>query len=265
MADPPYPDVIPVFPLTGVLLLPGMPLPLHIFEQRYRNMIGDAWDGSRVIGMVQPVVPRQDNHPVPDASTQNPDAFAQNPDAFAQNPDASTQNPDAFAQNPDAFAQNPDASAQNPELYAVGCLGSIAQCRRADDGRYMIVLQGKHRFRISRELPLHRGYRRVAADYSEFANDPFETSRPLESKPILEGFRSFAEAGGMEVNFRALEKIPAIELVNSLAVSLPFGPAEKQALLEAPDPSRRASLLLKLMRINREGAPAPGDRPPTLN
>ena len=244
MADPPYPDVIPVFPLTGVLLLPGMPLPLHIFEQRYRNMIGDAWDGSRVIGMVQPVVPRQDNHPVPDASTQNPDAFAQ---------------------NPDAFAQNPDASAQNPELYAVGCLGSIAQCRRADDGRYMIVLQGKHRFRISRELPLHRGYRRVAADYSEFANDPFETSRPLDSKPILEGFRSFAEAGGMEVNFRALEKIPAIELVNSLAVSLPFGPAEKQALLEAPDPSRRASLLLKLMRINREGAPAPGDRPPTLN
>ncbi|MCH8886427.1 MAG: LON peptidase substrate-binding domain-containing protein, partial [SAR324 cluster bacterium] len=178
MADPPYPDVIPVFPLTGVLLLPGMPLPLHIFEQRYRNMIGDAWDGSRVIGMVQPVVPRQDNRPVPDA-----------------------------------FAQNPDASAQNPELYAVGCLGSIAQCRRADDGRYMIVLQGKHRFRISRELPLHRGYRRVAADYSEFANDPFETSRPLESKPILEGFRSFAEAGGMEVNFRALEKIPAIELV----------------------------------------------------
>ena len=230
MADPPYPDVIPVFPLTGVLLLPGMPLPLHIFEQRYRNMIGDAWDGSRVIGMVQPVVPRQDNRPVPDASTQNPDAFA-----------------------------------QNPELYAVGCLGSIAQCRRADDGRYMIVLQGKHRFRISRELPLHRGYRRVAADYSEFANDPFETSRPLESKPILEGFRSFAEAGGMEVNFRALEKIPAIELVNSLAVSLPFGPAEKQALLEAPDPSRRVSLLLKLMRINREGAPAPGDRPPTLN
>ena len=230
MADPPYPDVIPVFPLTGVLLLPGMPLPLHIFEQRYRNMIGDAWDGSRVIGMVQPVVPRQDNRPVPDASAQNPDAFA-----------------------------------QNPELYAVGCLGSIAQCRRADDGRYMIVLQGKHRFRISRELPLHRGYRRVAADYSEFANDPFETSRPLESKPILEGFRSFAEAGGMEVNFRALEKIPAIELVNSLAVSLPFGPAEKQALLEAPDPSRRASLLLELMRINREGAPAPGDRPPTLN
>ncbi|MCH8075590.1 MAG: LON peptidase substrate-binding domain-containing protein, partial [SAR324 cluster bacterium] len=173
--------------------------------------------------------------------------------------------PDAYAQNPDAFAKNPDASAQNPELYAVGCLGSIAQCRRADDGRYMIVLQGKHRFRISRELPLHRGYRRVAADYSEFANDPFETSRPLESKPILEGFRSFAEAGGMEVNFRALEKIPAIELVNSLAVSLPFGPAEKQALLEAPDPSRRASLLLELMRINREGAPAPGDRPPTLN
>ncbi|MCH8077902.1 MAG: LON peptidase substrate-binding domain-containing protein, partial [SAR324 cluster bacterium] len=208
MADPSYPDAIPVFPLTGVLLLPGMALPLHIFEQRYRNMIADAWEGARLIGMVQPVVPRQDNRPVPDAS----------------------------AQNPDALAQNPDAPGHDPELYAVGCVGRIAQCQRADDGRYRIVLQGEQRFRISRELPLHRGYRRVAADFSEFANDPFENSHPLESKPILEGLRSFAEAGGMKVNFPALENFPAIELVNSLAISLPFGPSEKQALLEPPGP-----------------------------
>ncbi len=244
MAESPYPDVIPVFPLTGVLLLPGMPLPLHIFEQRYRDMTADAWEGARAIGMVQPVVPRQDNRPPPDALAQNTDALAQ---------------------NTDALAQNPDAAAHTPDLYAVGCLGRIAQCQRADDGRYMIVLHGEQRFRISGELPLHRGYRRVAADYSEFANDPFETSHPLESEPILEGFRSFAEAGGMEVNFRALEKIPAIELVNSLAISLPFGPAEKQALLEAPDPSGRATLLLELMRINREVARVRDDRPPTLN
>lgn len=240
MADPSYPDAIPVFPLTGVLLLPGMELPLHIFEPRYRNMIADAWEGARLIGMVQPLVPRQDNRPAPDAPAQNPDAPAQNPDAPAQNPD-------------------------DPELYAVGCVGRIAQCQQADDGRYRIVLHGEQRFRISRELPLHRGYRRVAADFSEFANDPFENSHPLESKPIMEGLRSFAEAGGMKVNFPALENFPAIELVNSLAISLPFGPAEKQALLEAPDPSRRASLLLELMRINRKSAPVPDGRPPTLN
>lgn len=48
------PDVIPVFPLPGALLLPGTHLPLHIFEPRYRAMIEDAVDGAGLIGMIQP-------------------------------------------------------------------------------------------------------------------------------------------------------------------------------------------------------------------
>jgi Lon protease-like protein len=47
------PDVIPVFPLDGALLLPGGVLPLQIFEPRYLNMIDDAMRGDRLIGMVQ--------------------------------------------------------------------------------------------------------------------------------------------------------------------------------------------------------------------
>ena len=47
------PQVIPVFPLDGVLLLPGGQLPLNIFEPRYLNMIDDAMAGERIIGMIQ--------------------------------------------------------------------------------------------------------------------------------------------------------------------------------------------------------------------
>jgi Lon protease-like protein len=47
------PDVIPVFPLDGALLLPGGVLPLQIFEPRYLNMIDDAMAGDRIIGMIQ--------------------------------------------------------------------------------------------------------------------------------------------------------------------------------------------------------------------
>jgi hypothetical protein len=47
------PEVIPVFPLDGALLLPGGVLPLRIFEPRYLNMIDDAMAGARMIGMVQ--------------------------------------------------------------------------------------------------------------------------------------------------------------------------------------------------------------------
>ena len=57
----PTPNVIPIFPLTGSLLLPGNLLPLNVFEPRYRNMVADALAGERYIGLIQPLVPRQDN------------------------------------------------------------------------------------------------------------------------------------------------------------------------------------------------------------
>ncbi len=47
------PLVIPVFPLDGVLLLPGGQLPLNIFEPRYLNMLDDVMSGERIIGMIQ--------------------------------------------------------------------------------------------------------------------------------------------------------------------------------------------------------------------
>ncbi len=55
--DPPFdalPKTLPVFPLTGALLLPGGRLPLNIFEPRYLAMVRDALAGDRLIGMIQP-------------------------------------------------------------------------------------------------------------------------------------------------------------------------------------------------------------------
>src|SRR5215831_12234035 len=49
------PGSIPVFPLSGALLLPRGQMPLNIFEPRYLEMIDDALrDGRRLIGMIQP-------------------------------------------------------------------------------------------------------------------------------------------------------------------------------------------------------------------
>jgi len=46
------PATIPIFPLPNVVLFPNVFLPLHIFEPRYREMVADALDGDRLIGMV---------------------------------------------------------------------------------------------------------------------------------------------------------------------------------------------------------------------
>jgi uncharacterized protein len=45
-------DLLPLFPLPNVVLFPNVFLPLHIFEARYREMVGDALTGDRLIGMV---------------------------------------------------------------------------------------------------------------------------------------------------------------------------------------------------------------------
>ena len=69
------PEVLPVFPLTGVLVFPGMILPLQVFEPRYRNMVEDALDADGVFGMIQPLVPRQDNRPLPGAGKETPELY----------------------------------------------------------------------------------------------------------------------------------------------------------------------------------------------
>jgi uncharacterized protein len=225
MAETPTPPtLIPVFPLTGSLLLPGNLLPLNVFEPRYRNMVADALEGDRHIGMIQPLVPRQDNWV--DAAQQE----------------------------------------DTPELYAVGCLGRIDECEQQEDGRYLVLLRGVCRFRIQRELPLHRGYRRVEADYSGFERDKDELHVFLNPSRMMRALRAFGEKHELEFDYDLLSSVPGISLLNGLSVALPFRPAEKQALLEATDPVVREDLLLTLMGMGIETLSTDEYySPPTLN
>ena len=62
------PATIPVFPLSGVLLLPRSQLPLNIFEPRYLQMVDDTLRGTRIIGLIQP-----DEEKTPAARAGRPD------------------------------------------------------------------------------------------------------------------------------------------------------------------------------------------------
>jgi Lon protease-like protein len=236
--DAPLPAQLPVFPLTGSLLLPGNWLPLNVFEPRYRNMVEDAIGarggrrderggrGGRWIGMIQPRMPHDDNlGPLEDATT-------------------------------------PD----DPELYAVGCAGRIERCEPQPDGRYLILLKGWSRFRVREELAGVRGYRRVAADYAEFAGDLAEPEIELEPGPLLQAVRAFGRKHGLSFDFAVLAALPGVALLNGLAVALPFRPPEKQALLEAAGPRERQEMLLALMGMGIEPLDA-GEyyAPPTVN
>jgi Lon protease-like protein len=57
------PETLPIFPLTGAVLLPRARLPLNIFEPRYLSMVDDVLGQGRMIGMIQPNAPEGQDGP----------------------------------------------------------------------------------------------------------------------------------------------------------------------------------------------------------
>ena len=144
-------------------------------------------------------------------------------------------------------------------LYRVGCLGRISSFSETEDGRYLVTLTGVIRFDVVHELPSHRGYRRVVADYSRFAADIAvapEAAALSGRDALLVALRAYFQARGFEANWDAIEQMPDDMLVVTLAMVCPFEPAEKQALLEAATPADRARALLALLTM---GAHENGD------
>jgi Lon protease-like protein len=197
------PSVLPVFPLSGALLLPRGHMPLNIFEPRYLEMVDDALrDGHRMIGMIQP-------------------------DAVH----AGTED--------------------HPNLYKVGCVGRITQFGETGDGRYLIQLTGIARFRIEEEEKALTAYRQCRVTFAPFIDD--FTARKGEAdvnrNAVLTALTGFLKARHLEADWDGIEKAPNEALVNALSMMAPFGAAEKQALLEAPNLKSRAEILVAATEI----------------
>lgn len=208
------PGVLPVFPLSGALLLPRGQLPLNIFEPRYLALIDDALrDGHRLIGMIQP-----------DGITEAPRV--------------------------------------KPALFKVGCAGRITQLAESGDGRYIIELTGVARFRIEDELDANTDYRQCRVTYAPFADDfvARKGEDAVDRGALMRALTDFMTANNMTADWDDIKQAPTEALVNGLSMMSPYGAAEKQALLEAPDLKTRAELLVAITEIelakkNVEGEP----------
>ena len=209
------PDIIPVFPLAGALLLPRGQMPLNIFEPRYLAMIDDALKGERVIGIIQP--------------------------------------------EPETGRQ-----PEIPPLLKVGCLGRITQFSETGDGRYIITLTGISRFRLLDELAVTTPYRQGRVGYDSFTADfAARTGEDeVDRKGLLKALRDFAKANDLKIDWKGVNEAPNEALVNALSMMCPFGPREKQALLEAPTLKDRAEVLVAITEI--ELARGGGDPDTTL-
>jgi Lon protease-like protein len=140
--------------------------------------------------------------------------------------------------------------ANGPALYSIGCLGRLVYFSETDDGRYLITLQGIRRFLVREEIAPRHGYRRVAADFSPFAEDGADTPLELPRRDeLLAALRVYFDRFGIDASWDVISSMENNSLITTLAMLCPFEDPEKQALLEAPTPEDRAADLLALLRI----------------
>jgi uncharacterized protein len=161
---------------------------------------------------------------------------------------------------PDPTQRGP---ADKPALYKIGCVGRITQLAETGDGRYLIQLTGISRFAVGQELPVTTPYRQCRVTYAPFADDfvARKGEQAVDRAAVLEALSAFLEANKLKADWEGIENAPNEALVNALAMMSPYGPAEKQALLEAPDLKTRAEILVAVTEIELAKSKIPGETP----
>jgi len=154
-------------------------------------------------------------------------------------------------------------NSDKPALFRVGCVGRITQLAESGDGRYILELTGVARFRVVEELDVLTAYRQCKVDFFAFADD--FTARVGEDEvnreALLVALADFLKANNLKVDWEGVESAPNEALVNALAMMSPYGPPEKQAMLEAPDLKTRAEILIAITEMDLAKKRTSGDPP----
>ncbi len=208
------PRVVPIFPLPGVLLLPGGRLPLNVFEPRYLAMVRDALAGERAIGMIQP---REEAADVGAARVYQTGCLGRIT----------------------AFSETDDGR------YLITLTGLT----RFDVARELPPLEGYRRVSAG----YHR-FRRDLEDGPESASDGAAddtggAAGAIDRTRLLETLGFYFEAQGIEGDWKAIEETGDAALVTALAMLCPFAAPEKQALLEAMSLPERARTITAIMEM----------------
>lgn len=193
---------VPLFPLPGCVLLPGGLLPLHVFEPRYRAMVAHALAGDGLIAM------------------GNSRVVANRPDA------TSTSALDTATHI--GLHQVPD----EPTCYATVGIGRIICSEQTEDGRYLLLLRGVTRARISAELPQRDGYRRVVAQAlpdAPASRDLAQASAALRASSLA--FATQHPQCGEQLVAFAHDDNPGWA-ADAIGAAIIASPSERQALIE---------------------------------
>ncbi|XVV14627.1 LON peptidase substrate-binding domain-containing protein [Actinoplanes sp. CA-131856] len=208
---------LPVFPL-GTVLFPGLVLPLHIFEERYRALVRELVAG-----------PSDDPHEFGVVTLRR--------GAEAPAETVTTDGPSA-----------PPPPITADDLYQVGCTAELRQVTELSDGRYDIMTVGRRRFLIKDVIQGDEPY--LTADVEWLPDESPDETAELLAPRALAAFRAYLEL--LRPDSEGLDAVPADPTVLShlIAATAQLTTEERQSLLAAPDTAARLRTELKL--LNRE-------------
>jgi uncharacterized protein len=141
--------------------------------------------------------------------------------------------------------------ADSVGLRRVGCVGRVTNYQEVDHARLVITLTGITRYEILDEAVTDLPYRVASVSYDRFASDLNEGlgEDQVDRSNLLRVLRSYLDANKLEADWAAIQRASSEFLINALCVMCPYGPEEKQALLEADDLKRRADVLVALAEM----------------
>ncbi len=137
------------------------------------------------------------------------------------------------------------------DLRSVGCVGRLTTYQELDDGRQVITLTGIARFQVLEELRADTPFRLMQVGYDRFEGD-FEHGRgedAVDRERLLSVLRKYLDANRLQGDWNSIVRASSELLINALSVMSPYGPEEKQALLEASDLKSRADVLIALAEM----------------
>ncbi|HEY8194538.1 MAG TPA: LON peptidase substrate-binding domain-containing protein [Hyphomicrobium sp.] len=137
-------------------------------------------------------------------------------------------------------------------LRSVGCAGRVTSYQELDDGRLIITLTGITRFECVGETETDTPYRVMSVSYDRFASDLTEGlgEELVDRQNLLRVLKTYLEVNRLKTDWSTIQRASNEFLINALSVMCPYGPEEKQALLEAKDLRSRAEVLVALAEID---------------
>jgi Lon protease-like protein len=136
-------------------------------------------------------------------------------------------------------------------LRRIGGAGRVTNYQELDDGRLAIGITGICRFEIVGEAETAKSYRSATVSYDRFANDLTRGlgEEQVDRARLVEALRSYLDDHNLKTDWDVIHRAPSEFLVNALCVMAPYGPEEKQALLEAADLKTRSEVLVALAEM----------------